>query len=267
MIRDKAIFKKHPKLYLTVHNNYIKLRGFSRLVRNICDHGCSLSRVYFVMHDKKLIYVANSKVASSSIKASMLHLEPQESYHEVHRAARRYDNDEMNIRRDAYPGFFRFTFVRNPFRRVLSCYENKYHTDKETRSAVSPDLYYDDYLLGYIKKDRGFPTFVRRISRIPSFLSDRHFVNQSYLLSEKGVPVYDFWGKMEELPEAYENIRKKYNLGELPHYNKATNRNWMDAYDEKTARIVYKMYRRDIEEYGYEEEAQQLFTYLKTKDQ
>jgi Sulfotransferase family. len=264
MIRNKAIFVKFPKLYQFVHSTYIKLRGFWRAVRNVCKHGHSFNRKYFVLDDKKLIYVANSKVASSSIKASMMKLEPQASYHTVHVEAKK-SNDVLNIRRNEYPGYFRFTFVRNPFRRVLSCYENKFHTDKKTRSAVSPDMYFDDYLLGYIKKDRGFASFVRRVSRIPKFISDRHFVSQSYLLSEKGVPSYDFWGKMEDLPDAYEPIREKYDLATLPHYNKSTTKNWMDFYDEKTALIVYKMYERDIKEFGYEEEAQKLLDYVRSK--
>ena len=42
-----------------------------RIVRHISDHGCYVNRDYLVLPDKKLIYAANCKVASSSIKSCL----------------------------------------------------------------------------------------------------------------------------------------------------------------------------------------------------
>ncbi len=75
---------------------------------------------------------------------------------------------------------YKFTFVRNPFDRLYSCYMGKYHT----AYGKGTDFYgeFDYYLLGYLKRDKGFENFVDKIFKIPDAWSDRHFKSQYFLI-------------------------------------------------------------------------------------
>ncbi len=245
-----------------------RLHDLRICLKGLIDHGSYMDRLYFVAEEKKLIYVSNCKAASSSIKASMLSLGEQENYHLVNGIAKKSGHFLSNIAPDAFPGYYRFSYVRNPFERLVSCYENKYHSDKELLGwdgRREKGLYFDRYLLGVLAKDRGFARFAKRVCRIPDMLSDRHIVSQYYMLHQKGREVASFVGRFEDLPHAYEPIREKYGLAPLPHYNKtqADKKSWMDRYDLDTAERVYRRYRRDIESYGYRADYERLIEYLK----
>ncbi|MEA5065260.1 MAG: sulfotransferase family 2 domain-containing protein, partial [Eubacteriales bacterium] len=170
-----------------------------------------------------------------------------------------------------YPDYFTFTFVRDPFRRLVSCYLNKYQTDKHLlgmarHGLYEKDGYFDHYLLGFLARDRGFTRFARRVCLIPDALSDRHFVSQQFMLRDGDRQLAQFVGKMEDLPEAYEPIRKRYDLPPLARHNKTDSEDgWMDMYDLDTARRVARRYRHDIEAFGYQASRDALMAYLEKK--
>ena len=246
-----------------------KLHWLHECIKRVVKHGCNIQRVYVVMDEKKLIYLANSKAANSSIKASVLSLPEQTNYHAIHGLARKSGHIHYDIKTSDYPDYYRFSIVRNPFDRLVSCYESKYNMDKKLLSWYKgrrKDLRFENYLLGYLAKNQGFKHFARRVACIPDWLSDTHFVSQWYLLNPGGRSAVDYVGKLEELPASYESIEEKYALEPLSHYNKTSKCNWMDAYDLETAQWVYKRYARDIQAYGYEGVYRQLLEHIDARE-
>ena len=229
--------------------------------------GALASRIYHVLDDKKIIYMAMYKAACSSILASLHSLPPQQHYLDIHRGVGRPENVVFDLRYGQYPDYFKFTFVRNPLERLTSLYHNKYHTDlKLLENGTLKHLYYEHYLFGVLRKDTGFAGFAKRVSRIPNCLADRHFVSQYFLTRDwRGRPLLDHIGRFEELPEAYEFIREKYELEPLAHYNQTNKGNWMDFYDEESAKRMIRHYRKDIDAFGYRDEANALLTYVRGK--
>ena len=238
-----------------------------RIVRHISDHGCYVNRDYLVLPDKKLIYAANCKVASSSIKSCLTGIQA-DNYRQVVQLTKKSDVYQRNINIDDYPGYFLFSFVRNPFSRLVSLYENKYHHDMSLDGHERVYPYFDRYLFGYLSKDRGFKAFAKRACGIPEWLADPHFASQVFILSDKnGRFLPDYVGKMEDLPGAFDVLRGKFGLPALPQYNVTGSRkSWMDQYDLKTAQLVYKRYKADIERFGYEEDYQKLLEHIRNRE-
>lgn len=252
-----------PRLYRLA----ARFNAFVNMRRRIKKFGEYASKTFHIDHEKKLIYLSNSKVACSSIKASMYGVADEaEDYRAVHRITNARKHYELSLPWDKYPDYYKFTFVRNPFARLVSCYVNKLIEDKKRLGKDMTALYFEKYLFGYLNVDRGFPNWAARVCRVPDRYADRHFVSQFFLIHDReGHMLVNEVFKFENLARDFEAIRQKYDLAPLPHYNKTGKGNWMDYYDEGTARRVYERFRRDIEEFGYQGTYDQLISYIRKK--
>ena len=99
---------------------------------------------------------------------------------DIHDFVNLYTEWELNRETGRY---YKFTFVRNPYKRLISCFEDKciQHPD---------DICWDSYLFSGLLRIRDFNQFVYRIFLLPGCLAEPHFAGQ-YLL------VYDRRGKCQ----------------------------------------------------------------------
>lgn len=262
MQRLKQALKRYPRLEHYSHY----LGRMIYMVKRLVKQGAYMGWSYLVLDEEKVIYLVIQKVACTSIKASMVNLDSNEYYLDVIREIRQTGHTATYLNAREYRDYFVFTFVRDPFTRLVSCYENKYHPTRKPKP--NDHLKYDYYLMGFLRKDRGFRSFARRVSWIPDRIADSHFASQSFMIDRMGQnPKPNFIGHFERLEEEYEPIRQKYGFMPLPHHNptkKATY--WMDYYDLPTAKRVYKRYKKDIERFGYQATYDALIEYLKAKE-
>ena len=70
---------------------------------------------------------------------------------------------------------------------------------------------------------------------------------------------------IKQLEEDFEPIRKRYGLKKMPHLNSSDTENWMGYYTRETAALVYKTFKRDFIEFGYEESYSNLIDYINDK--
>lgn len=246
-----------------------RLRAMYRMLRKVRRKGSYYRRSFFYDENKKLLYLSVSKVGNTSIKASLFAFPEMDDYRKVHSAVKQTETRATVDHIDEFQDYYKFTFVRNPFDRLVSCYENKLHTDRESVGVTIKELIYDRYMMGYLGKDRGFATFARRVCKIPDKYADRHFVSQSFgMLDGDGRLIPDYVGKFENFAGDFEVIREKFDLAPLPHYNKTSKvrKNWMDYYDLETARLVYERYRTDIEVFGYQQVYDDLVARIKARN-
>ena len=213
----------------------------------------------YVISDKnQLIFLPISKVANSSIKKTMLD-KNQAVVDDNNVHSKRNGISRSYILSNEVIDYYKFTFVRNPFERLVSCYVSKYHTDKKYNNE---SLWYDTYLFGLLKKDKGFNHFANWVCLIPNKFADEHFIEQYSQIYINNQSTVDFIGKFETIENDFKIIQEKFNLSSLPHFNKSTKGNWMDYYSINLAKKVYKKYKKDIETFGYEKEYHQLISYL-----
>lgn len=247
----KSKIKDYKSLYIII----LRIKFFLKGIKNIIIHHRWEKREFIILNDKKLIYLNNSKTACSSIKKTFINKKIKDDY-SIH-----FLNwNETNKIENDYEEFFKFTFVRNPFDRLVSCYESKFKSDSKKGVEI---LHYDKYLLGILNKDKGFDNFVKKIIKIPKFLADRHFESQYRLIFDKNQNcLVDYVGKYENINEEFQFIKERFKLSSLPHYNKSDKKNWKNYYTKETAELVYKYYKKDIEEFNYEKEYNDLIEYI-----
>jgi hypothetical protein len=210
----------------------------------------------------EVIYIGISKTGISSIKSLFLNKLNKEydanNYNTIHIKGHevfRYISKKEIITKVCY----KFSFVRNPFDRLVSCYKNK--IIEENNSLIQTNygnLFY---------KDMPFDEFVYNVSNIPDLLSDRHFRSQYSYLYYKGKLLVDFIGKFENINEDYKIIKEKYNLTDLPHINKSNEKkNYRDYYSKELIELVSVRYKNDIEKFNYVDELDELKKYVNNKE-
>lgn len=245
-----------------------RLKALYRMLKKVRRNGAYYTRSMFFDRDKKCLYIGVSKAGNTSIKAVIYSMPDMGDYRNVHKAVHQESGRAKISSLKDYEDYFKFTFVRNPFDRLVSCYENKLHSDKESVGVTIKELIYDRYLMGYLHKDLGFANFAKKVCRIPDKYADRHFVSQTFqMLREDGSLIPDYVGKFENFSEDFEYVREKFDLQPLPHYNKTKKerKNWMDYYDLETARLVYERYKKDIEMFGYQQAYDDLIAHISQK--
>lgn len=237
-----------------------RIKHMMILIGKLFQRGSYWGRMYCVDSEKKLMYIAVCKTASTSFRSILLNI-PWTTSQDFKRDVRTAENYISNIDLKNYADYYKFAFVRNPFSRLVSCYEDRYHND-------SNETFFQVYLMGYLAKDKGFKEFAKRVTRIPNFLADRHFCRQYDLLYDKnGKPIYDYLGHFENLKGDFEYVRERFNLAELPHFRTShgSRVDWRDYYDEPLANAVYQYYLSDIKNLGYEETYQELLKHIRER--
>lgn len=118
-------------------------------------------------------YIFVPKVACSSIKTNLIGSLEGENSHSIFR-------DSVIKEVENPQDYFIFTFVRNPFDRLVSCYKDKIVRKKENKKSSV----FDDYLGGFLMKTHSFSDFINRIEVIPSHMWEPHFMSQYNIIYE-----------------------------------------------------------------------------------
>lgn len=192
-----------------------------------------------ILDEEEVVFVSVAKSACSSIKASITENPPDGTT--VHDHISHLSNRRIPVSKRSY---FVFTFVRDPYERLTSCYRSKFNKQNES------EFIYSHYLFGYLKNDDTFEEFLRKVSKIPDFLSDRHFKSQHYIIFSHGNKI-DYIGKVENLDSDYEDIRQRYGFSELTVRNKSQGKSANELFTTESRKMVYKRYKKDFEVFGY----------------
>ena len=217
----------------------------------------------------RLIYVGVPKAASSTIKRSLSELTASntDALQALHKRGEsgllspsEYGVAEFYQLATA-PDTLRFSFVRNPYERLVSCWADKY----QNRPLVAGDPFINVYLAYRKEADRTlphgrdavlpFPIFVEMAAATCLMRIDPHWSLQDDLISMPGITL-DLIGKAENFDEDFRRVTA--HIG--PHASVASGKRNMnvsrhsqcrDYFDDALARRVHRAFERDFDRFGY----------------
>ena len=226
-----------------------------------------MSEHFILFQNLPLIYGRVPKVANSSVKAALTRLleqPPEEGYRTTADAFwRKGTHGETTMigaaqalqRRSSH---FIFSFVRNPFDRLVSAYNNKLVENDSLSSAMQR--------MG-LERQMPFRRFLEVVAATADADLDVHLLPQSSILCVEGVPVPGFIGQMEAMAEHWQLLRRRMRQAGLPALGKLPSKNVRRAsgsdlsqyfsYDCLIA-LARDRYRQDVELFYGEHQLEQL---------
>jgi hypothetical protein len=221
-------------------------------LKKLSGYGYASPRRYYVFEDRRLAYISTAKVACTSIKTAMM--QPYGIDHNVHNA---WPHIYLGHLATEHRNFFTFSFVRNPFDRLVSGYRNKIFSrpNREEFGAIPTNI--------------TFAEFVAEVVKRPDCLINGHFQSQYAKLYQHGQLLVDFLGRFENLVEDWLTIANRFEFDtQLPHEQKSTNKrgvheDYRTYYTEELVHLVYNRFRADVETFGYQDSYQDLLTFVR----
>lgn len=168
--------------------------------KNIFLYGEYSPPHYYILEEKKSIYIANYKCGFSTIK--QLLLDSEINIKIVRKLKNKYLTDKYTL----------FTVIRDPLERIVSCYLN----NKENDNHIT--RYYLFWLLN--SKSNNFNDFLEGVLKIPVFLQDRHFKAMYYNIGgKKIVTIIKVYLALENLDSDIAILNKKLKYSKLGKLN------------------------------------------------
>lgn len=203
-----------------------------------CTCGCQYEDEWFA---REFVFINISKTANTSIRRG---LRIQTNKHLW------VDKVIDRIGIDAWNELYTFTFVRNPWDRIVSHYhfmaqhephELFVHFPKERIPVGRPKLPFKEWVR-FVYQDEPELYHMKYRPCVDWYMRD-------------GVQMVDFVGRFENLEADYAHVCRmigRTSRGSLTqHRNKSEHRHYRDYYDSETAAIIAQVFAEDIELLGY----------------
>lgn len=190
-----------------------------------------------ISYQNKFIFIKINKTAGTSIQSCL-----KESVNDLqqtgHRTLKDYHVD--------YRDFFKFTFVRNPWDKMVSFYH--YHFDRKFdllpgskppsfAEFVTTDMYNMKFAKPKGKSSRNF-----RMSNQLDWITD-----------DNDKVTMDFIGRFETLQSDFDFICDSLQIPrkKLPHKVKSEHKHYTKYYDVQTKEIIQNRFQKDIDYFNY----------------
>lgn len=186
-------------------------------------------------HKHKFIFVHISKTGGTSIEKTFIDSANKKDVEYKHDTIRDYKNKFPK----EFEEYFKFSFVRNPWDWLVS----RYHWSKNRQKLFD---YSFEEMLHRISNKIKMSDKADWLDELMAPQSDRLLIN--------GKIAVDFVGKFENLQEDYDKICDKIKIRriKLPHVFKTKHEHYSKYYTPKTRKLVSKLYKQDIDLFGYQ---------------
>tara|TARA_R110000824_G_scaffold14726_12_gene62502 strand:+ start:2917 stop:3579 length:663 start_codon:yes stop_codon:yes gene_type:complete len=216
----------------------------------------------------KYVFLHNPKCAGSTVHSYL----PNEDWHSLDAAMsnRSYDTEQKNraskygyhckphhytleqhhnmkiFNKESFLYAWKFTFVRNPFDRLVSVY----HYSQDTYGTKS-NVAFEEFIQK-VKKAVEMKEYYKWLG--PT--QPNHICPQYLYVYNKGNKLADYVGRMENFDVDLQNIFEQLKLAPLSSINKVNMTPKRDKYrkyyTDDTKRVVEKIYEKDLNLFNYE---------------
>jgi chondroitin 4-sulfotransferase 11 len=209
-----------------------------------------------ILEKNKAIYIPIEKVANTSLKRAFYYIENNKVPKKIH-----VKNNFKNVSKEKllnYGDYFKFTFVRNPYDRLVSCYFNKIKHNPN----LTDKSYYKGVHRGLLKNSKNFnsemdfKSFVKEVSKIKDNVADVHIRSQyTFITTKRGDVPINYIGKFENLEKDYKKVCEKICVNNPPNLSKENksnrNKDYRKYYDEEIKKLVKQRYKKDLKLFNY----------------
>lgn len=238
-----------------------ELRQFSQLTKYM-----GKQEVYYNINislKNSYVYCETAKAACTTIKRTLMNLELEETNfrpEKVHldflstpfvKLFQIQFSEFIEILQNNE--FYKFSFVRNPYTRILSCYLDKIVGNKIQKKIILKIMGMDENNLDV---NIGFEQFVDAISQQTPKEMNQHWRIQYHSLFG-GLIHFDFIGRVENFNEDLQVIDRRLDGKILRNHENVfwhatkSNQKIAEFYTERIAEKVARVYAVDFEKYGY----------------
>ena len=164
-------------------------------------------------------------------------------------------SERARIGRQKFFHFYKFSFVRNPWDRVVSIYKlnMKRHEDlakKEKGSNTKTKK--DQFGLEMFISFEEFVSWIQYSSATSNHAAP-HRYQLDWLTDSSGNLLMNFIGAFESLESDWNVVSDALKIDQkLPHLNHISSKHYTEYYSEKTRAIVAEKFMVDVETFGYE---------------
>ena len=141
-----------------------------------------------------------------------------------------------------YEDYFKFAFIRNPYDRIVSCWLNKVYKRTDNRFKASKKM-----LVGM----QTFSGFIDFVETLDLENCDEHIKSQSSLIDLSDI---NYIGRMEhfeqDVDEVFCHLGIKSKKLAVRNVTKSR-KNYQEYYSENDIKRVSKLYKKDIQIFGY----------------
>lgn len=220
---------------------------------------CGTMFTLMISHDLQCIFIHIPKTAGTSIEQKLGHFKTFRRGVQDHRTVR--DLQPLGVRDLLHPSrarllrtlvrhrlrrepalsrrqfdtYFKFTFVRNPWARVFSWYQNVLRDPHhQANLRIQPECSFADFLQNHAQQPALRPQL--------DWLRD-HFGR---------IPL-DFIGRFENLADDFTRVCDRLGIEDatLPHLITGSGEDYSAHYDDLTRRLVAQRYAEEISMFGY----------------
>ena len=238
--------------------------------RRLTDEGYHPDHLVRVVPTHDVIYLMVPKAASTRIRSTLgaisgrysRRLKPSQWGKTREAQGPRSMNVRSFYRLASSPTTFRFSFVRNPYARLVSFWASKF----QNQPLVPGQPQIDDYLARREQIDRVLPAGTDKTLSFDDFMTfatasaqtrhNQHLQLQHDILSVPGIPL-DFIGRMESFNSDFTYVLDRLGANDeirreaLMPVHASRHGPWLEYYTQSLADRAYRAYERDFDRFKY----------------
>jgi Sulfotransferase family len=242
----------------------------SEFCKRLIANGVEPDGLVKVLPRYRLIYLFVPKAASTRIRRTLATIDGHHmrSLKPNRRAKFRGPYNPRNMTMSSFfrlatsPDTLRFSFVRNPYGRAVSCWADKFQGQPLVPGHKSVDIYLEHRtkiaadLPAGANQTLSFPQFVAYAAATAERHDDPHIQTQDGILTVPGIKL-DFIGKVEAFEQDFARIldhlgaSNGFRREALVPVNASRHHHWSTYYTPELADQVYRAYERDFDRFGY----------------